>query len=123
VRLCLDEHYSPRIAENLRARGHDAVAVAERQELRGLGDRELLAAMQAERRSLLTENAGDFMPLAHELAARSEEHWGLVLSSPLSMPHGRDTIGLFVEALDQLMVDRFAEDALLNQVWWLQPPE
>jgi len=121
VRLCLDEHYSRRIAETLRGRRHDAVAVTERAELRGLGDRELLAAMQTERRALLTENVSDFIPLARELTARGEDHWGLVLSSPLSMPRGRDTIGVFVDALDRLLRDRPAERALLNELWWLQP--
>jgi hypothetical protein len=121
VRLCLDEHYAGQIAETLRERGHDVVAASEKPELRGLGDRELLSVTQAEQRALLTENVSDFMPLVHELAARNEDHWGFVFSSPTSLPRGTGTIGLFVEALHLLLRDRSADDALLNQVAWLQP--
>lgn len=121
MRLCLDEHYATQVAIALRERGHAVAAVNERPELRGLGDRELLAVMQAERCALLTENASDFMPIVHDLAARNENHWGVVFSSPASMPRGTGTIGVFVEALDRLLTDRPAEDSLLNQVWWLHP--
>lgn len=121
MRLCLDEHYSAHIARALRERGHEVSAVQERPELRGLGDRELLATLQTERSALLTENAADFMPIVHDLAARGEAHWGVVFRSPESMPRGRGTIGVFVEALDRLLNERPAEDGLLNQAWWLQP--
>jgi hypothetical protein len=121
LRLCLDEHYSRQIAEELRRRGHDVVALGERPELRGLGDGELLGVMQAERRALLSENVGDFMPLVHELAARNEDHWGFVFSSPVSLPRGSGTIGPFVEALDRLLRELPGEDDLLNQVRWLSP--
>jgi hypothetical protein len=121
VRLCLDERYTTHIAAALRERGHDASAVNERPELRGLEDRERLAIMQSERCALLTENASDFMPIVQELAVRNEDHWGVVFSSPVSMPRGTWTIGLFVEALHRLLTERPAEDDLLNQVWWLQP--
>jgi Domain of unknown function (DUF5615) len=123
VRLCLDEHYAIRIAVALRERGHEVSAVKERPELLGVEDRDLLAVMQGERCALLTENVSDFMPLVQELAARDEDHWGVVFSSPVSMPRGTGTIGLFVEALDRLLAERRAEDGLLNQVWWLQSPE
>lgn len=119
MRLCLDEHYATQLAIALRELGHAVAAVNERPELRGLGDRELLAVMQAERCALLTENASDFMPIVHDLAARSENHWGVVFSSPASMPRGAGTIGVFVVALDRLLTERPAEDALLNQIWWL----
>jgi hypothetical protein len=123
VRLCLDEHYAIRIAVELRARGQDVVAVKERPELQGVVDWELMAAIRAEHSALLTENVSDFMPIVQELAVRGEDHWGVVFSSPVSMPRGTGTIGAFVSALNQLLVQRSAEDGLLNQVWWLQPRE
>lgn len=121
MRLCLDEHYSAAIAKALRARGHDVTAVQERPELRGLADRELLATLQAEHSAVLTENVADFMPIVHDLAARGEDHWGVVFSSPASMPRGAGTIGDFVAALDRLLGERPTEDGLVNQVSWLQP--
>jgi len=72
--------------------------------------------MQAERSALLTENVSDFMPLVHELAARNEDHWGLIFSSPLSMPRGAGTTGIFVEALELLLHERPGVGGLLNQV-------
>jgi Domain of unknown function (DUF5615) len=60
----LDEHYSPEIARQLRTRGQDVMAVAERPDLVGLGDDELLARMAQEQRAIMTNNVKDFMPLA-----------------------------------------------------------
>ena len=121
MRLCLDQHYAPQIAVVLRERGHDVIAAETEEELRGLPDAELLAFCVRDRRALLSENAADFMPLVHQLAARGDEHYGLVLSSPASMPRGAGTIGLFVEALERLLLDCPAEGALRNLVHWLRP--
>jgi hypothetical protein len=121
VRLCLDQHYAPRIASALRDRGHDVVSAEADPELRGRRDEELLAFCVRERRAPLSENVADFMPLAHQLAARGDEHYGLVFSSPTSMLRGAGTIGIFVEALDQLLREHSREDALRDQVHWLRP--
>jgi hypothetical protein len=122
LRVCLDQHYSPRIAAALRTRRHDVIAAEAVGELRGLSDDELLAFCIRERRALVTENVGDFMPLVHRIADRGDEHYGLVFSSPASMPRGRGTIGVFVEALDRLLREHLAEGALRNQVHWLRSP-
>ena len=122
MRLCLDQHYAPQIAAALRERGHDVIAAEAEAALRGLADAELLAFCVRERRALLSENAADFMPLVHQLAERGDAHNGVVFSSPASMPRGAGTIGLFVEALDRLLSEGAAEDALRNQVHWLRPP-
>ena len=55
MKLRLDEHYSPRIAELLRAGGHDVVAVVARPDLAGLTDRSLIAMAHDEGRALVTE--------------------------------------------------------------------
>lgn len=121
MRLCLDQHYAPQIAAALRERGHDVIATEVEEALRGLPDEDLLAFCVRERRALVSEKVADFMPLVHRLAERAEEHYGLVLSSPRSMPRGAATIGLFVEALDRLLRERDADDALRDQVHWLHP--
>lgn len=118
MKLCLDEHYSSRIAEELRGRGHDVYAVSERPELRTLSDRELWLHVQSERRALLTENVGDFIPFLHEAAAAADAHW-MIFSSPRSLPRGADTIGTFVQRLDELLKSNPRDDDFCNGVYWL----
>jgi Domain of unknown function (DUF5615) len=119
VRLCLDEHYSIRIAEELRRREHDVVAAKERVEFIAVSDVELWDAMQAERRALLTENVGDLMPLVRQAVAAGDDHWGVVSLSSRSMSRGANTIGLFVERLDNLMRRYRGEDSFRNRAEWL----
>src|ERR1039458_2621085 len=71
--------YPPTIAEQLRLRGHDVVAVTESSELRSLPDAAVFAAAQREHRAVATENVADFIPLANEPDQRGESHFGLVL--------------------------------------------
>jgi hypothetical protein len=119
VRLLLDEHYSPRIAAELRERGHDVVSAAERDDLRGFGDRELWNLAAAEGRALMTENAADFMPLVREAAAGGERHFGVVFTSPRSLPRSLGTIGVYVERLDSFLLEHSALDALADKAHWL----
>jgi Domain of unknown function (DUF5615) len=121
VKLCLDEHYSPKIAEDLRLRGHDVYAVSERLELRMLSDGELWSHVQSERRALLTENVADFSPFIQEAAAAGDDHWGIIFSSPRAMPRGSQTIGLFVERLHELLTNHPKEKDFSNGVHWLHP--
>jgi predicted nuclease of predicted toxin-antitoxin system len=119
VRLLLDEHYSPEIARQLRTRGHDVVAVAERGDLVGLGDDELLRRMARERRAIMTNNIKDFVPLATRAALEAGDHYGLVLTSDRSMPRRLDAIGRFVEALDEFLQRHEGDDSCRNKVQWL----
>jgi hypothetical protein len=112
VKLLLDEHYSPKIADELLIAGHDVVSVQERDDLRGLDDRELWARASAEGRALMTENVADFAPLVREAAAQGDRHLGVVFTSPWSMPRG---------ALSAFLREHPGEEALLDQVAWLGP--
>lgn len=85
MRLLLDEHFSPEIARQLRARGHDVDAARERPELHGLTDADLLEVARVERRALLTENVADFMEL-HRRALVAGTHAGLVFTSGRRFP-------------------------------------
>jgi predicted nuclease of predicted toxin-antitoxin system len=119
MRLCLDELYSPKIAAELRARGHDAISVHDRPALLALPDTALLDAMVADERAIVTENVGDFVPLARRLALEGRDHFGLILTSSAALPRSRNTIGRHVRALDAFLVERPADDALRNQIAWL----
>jgi hypothetical protein len=103
LKLLLDEMYPASIADGLRARRQDAVAVVERAELRGISDAEVFAAAQAERRAVVTENVSDYVPIANEHDIRGTSHHGLVLVDPARYPRGKPrTIGRMVRALDAL---------------------
>jgi hypothetical protein len=119
LRLLLDEHYSKRIAEQLRAKGHDVVAVDERPDLQGLADADLLTLMADERRAIMTENWGDFLPLLDDAAAGGRTHYGLLLTSHRQLPRSRQTIGLYVRVLDDFLSRHLAEDALRHSYRWV----
>ena len=119
MRLLLDEHYSPKIARQLRRRGHDVVAVTERPDLVGLADNELLERMASENRVILSENAVDFIFLTGKAALTGQKYAGVMLTSPKSMPRRKQTIGLFVRVLDELLTKHPQEDTCHNEVRWL----
>ena len=121
MRLMLDEHFSPEIARRLRTKDHDVVAVVERADLIGLGDEEFFRRMVVERRTIMTNNVKDFMPLAHRAAVNGEDHFGLLLNFDKSMPRGRASMGHLVEALHKFLSQHLGEDSCHNQVRWLRP--
>lgn len=118
VRLALDHHYTGIIAERLRERGHDAVAVFERSWHRA-ADEELLELCVAEGRALVTNDVGDFVAIAQRWAGEGRHHAGLVFTSDDSLPRTRATIGRYVELLSALIADNPGEGAFTDRVHWL----
>ena len=93
--------WPPAIADQLRRRGHDTVAVLERSELARQSDMVVFTAAQAEERVLLTEDAGDFRIIAINWMEMRGGHWGLIFTSNRSFPRSNDrTPGRLVTALD-----------------------
>lgn len=119
MRLALDELYAPAIAEELRARGHDVVSGQERAEWRGLADSDLLPLVAGDRRALVTENWADFQRELDRAATTGIEHYGVLFTSRTRLPRSRNTIGLFVRALEDFLGRHPADDALLNSARWL----
>src|SRR2546427_9812558 len=74
--------YPAAVAEQLRRRGHDAVAVTERKELRSPADSAIFAEGQTDRRAVVTENDGDFLPLGEEADQRGRAPHGVGLIDP-----------------------------------------
>lgn len=122
MRLLLDEHFSPAIARQLRAREHDVVAVVERPDLIGLADEELLRRMAQEERTILTNNVKDFVPLTGRMAADGDGHFGILLTSDRSSSRHVDAIGRTVAALDEFLRRHPAKDSLRNRIEWLTTP-
>lgn len=111
--------YSPRIAEQLRRRGHDVVSAGERADLAGATDANLVAAMTVEQRAIVTNNVADFVGLLNRALAAGEEHPGLILTSDRSLPRTLGGIGAIVRALHGLLREHPGDAVLRNEVRWL----
>ena len=106
MKLLLDEMFTHALAEQLRARGHDVVAVTEREDLRGLEDDELLTTAHQEGLAIVTENAVDFRPIATRALRAGQAHSGLILTTHHAFPRGHPrTVGRLVTALDRLLAN------------------
>lgn len=122
VRLLLDEHFSPEIARQLRARGHDVIAVKEHPELIGRPDRVHFASMPEQCRAIVTQDLGDFRPLLAQAMRAGTKTFGLVCV-PARVSLSRQAIGQLVTSLEHLLrahpddedlIDRGGEAWLLN---------
>lgn len=120
MKLLVDEMWPAALAEQLRRRGHDVVAVLEREDLVHAQDEAVFEAARREGRAVFTENVGDYVPLASDYLARGEDHSGLLLTSNNSYPRGHPrTLDRAVHALDRYLTERSDSAALLNRVDWL----
>lgn len=117
-RLLLDEMLSPAIAEQLRAKGHDAQAVAASPEHAGLPDEEILIGATEAGRALVTANIKDFVPLDARYRAASRSHAGLILVSAKTFRQDRGFIAAVTNALSELLAA--GDSPLDDQVLFLQ---
>ena len=101
--LLLDEMFSGLIAEQLRAAGHDVLAVVTDQALVTLPDDQILAYATATGRALVTANIKDFMPLDARNQAASQTHAGLILVSSKTFPQDRAYTAAITKALAALL--------------------
>jgi predicted nuclease of predicted toxin-antitoxin system len=117
VKLIVDEMYTPAIAEQLRAKGHEALAVREVATLAGASDEALLRWAQIAGRAIITENVRDFLAL-HAISLQSgERHSGIILASNARFPRAKaSTAGALVIKLDALLM---ATPHLDTDVVWL----
>jgi predicted nuclease of predicted toxin-antitoxin system len=116
VKLLLDEMFPSELSSQLRAHGHDVVAVAERPDLRSQSDARLFAAAQLERRTLLTENSSDFRILAVRAMMEEGSHCGLIYTTHRQFPRNvQGALGKLVRALHDIMSDN--ADFPNREVW------
>ena len=119
MRLLLDEHFSPEIARQLRALGHDVLAVKENDQLIGRADRVHFAAMPEQRRAIVTQDLGDFRPLLTEAMRAGTKTYGLICV-PARVSLSRSSIGQLVRSLDELLRQHPNDDSVANlggEVW------
>jgi hypothetical protein len=97
LRLFLDAHISGRrIAEALRAQGHDVRAAAEERALDGWPDEKLLALATSEDRVLITFNVRDFARIATVWTEAGQSHAGCAMLVGLDHRH----FGLILRRLE-----------------------
>lgn len=104
--------FSPVVAEQLRDRGYDVVAVAADPTLRAMEDAALYEWAGSQGRRVVTENAQDFRPLLWREEGRTGP--GILLTSSGAFPRSRRSVGLLVTALENWLVQSGAAG---------QPPE
>lgn len=120
MRLLIDEMWPARLADQLRRRGHDVGAVAERDELRQRPDEIVFETALAQRRAIFTENVPDFRLLAEACLRESRDFYGLILTTDSTFPRGHPrTLGRVVRALETLLTAHPRGDGLANRVVWL----
>jgi predicted nuclease of predicted toxin-antitoxin system len=100
ARLLLDEMFSPAIAAELRALGHDVIAVVDRPDLRSKSDQDIFAWANTEKRWLLTENVKDFRPIMLQALPAGTPGCGLLFTSSRAFPRSRKSPGSLIQALD-----------------------
>ncbi|QYO64765.1 DUF5615 family PIN-like protein [Leptolyngbya sp. 7M] len=108
--LYLDENLSPRLAEQLRKYGFDAIAVRE-SNLLARSDAEQFAFAVAQRRTLVTINFKDFVSLHEAYLAEGRPHFGIVFTT-------EERFGILLNRLLNLLNSVSADD-LNNQIRWL----
>jgi predicted nuclease of predicted toxin-antitoxin system len=119
VKLLLDEMLSPAIARELRARGHDAEAVAGHPDREALSDPEVLGLARVEHRAVVTNNVRDFRPLHHEaITPGGPGHYGVIFI-PGTYRRTRNDIGKITAALEALLTEYPGDADLANGEAWL----
>jgi hypothetical protein len=116
VRLLLDEIIPLAAAQQLRARGHDVVAVNELEGLAGTADPELFEFAQQQHRAIVTENIPDFVRLDRGWREAGREHHGLVFALKRHGT-GRKIVGWLVRELDRLLADHPGEEPSSLVTW------
>lgn len=113
---------SATVAEQLRSRGHDVVALQdlELEHLRGVDDCVVLDHAADAHRAVVTDNIPDFIRCHQHRVSRDEPHFGLLLFTNDTFPrHRHDAfVGQVLAALeDQLLAHTDDDDS--SWVRWL----
>lgn len=117
MKLVVDEHLSPTIADELRQRGHDVVSAAQ-VGLRQQPDAAVFASAVGQGRTIVTANYADFRALHHVYLSRGERHWGVVFV-PRRFSLAEAGFGRLIGALERLMNEHPQDDALEGVETWL----
>jgi len=109
-KLYLNEHLSPRLAEQLRQHGFDVTSTLEAH-MGEADDDEQLAWAVSEQRVIVTFNHKDFAVRHERYITKGKAHWGIVLST-------EEATDVLRRRLLRLLNTLSAEE-LKNQIRWL----
>lgn len=122
MKLLLDEMISATVAEQLRARGHDVVAVQdpELEYLGGVDDCLLLNHAAEEHRAVVADNVPDFVRCRQIRVDRDKPHHGLLPFTNDTFPrHRHDAfVGQLLAALESHLF-AYPDDNDSSWVRWL----
>ena len=120
MKLLLDEMISPKIARELRSKEDlDVQAIkGDRPDLEAVAvaDREIVRRIATVQRTLVTNDVFDFQLIHNQMLAAGEDHYGLIFTSDSTMPRNKASIPLWVKALEGVLKEHPADDALKNRV-------
>ncbi|HVQ90553.1 MAG TPA: DUF5615 family PIN-like protein [Mycobacteriales bacterium] len=119
VPLLLDEMFAPIVAEALRDKGYDVIAIVADSGLRALSDDEVYAWAAAQRRCLVTENVKDFRPILTRAEEAGSPVAALLFTSSRTFPRSRRNPEPLIDALDTWLRAAGPTPASVEQ--WLQP--
>ncbi|MBJ7608138.1 MAG: DUF5615 family PIN-like protein [Candidatus Dormibacteraeota bacterium] len=111
--------FAPGIAEELRRRGHDVVAVAADPQLRSMTDPEVWAWAVETGRRIVTENVKDFRRLLADADGRGAP--GLLFTSSRTFPRNRQAPGRILAALETWLTAATVTDPPPED--WLAPAD
>lgn len=117
MRLLLDEHLSPSLAQQLRLRGIDAVTLG-RTDLGALDD-VVLARALSDNRVLVTYDQQTVPGLLREWAQAGRHHAGVIFIDEKTIR--QDDIGSQLSALEQFVTHHKEEDWTDKVVYLLRP--
>lgn len=109
-KLHLNEHLSPRLAEQLRKYGFDVTSTLE-VGLVEATDTEQLAYAATQERAIVTFNHRDFAVLHEQYMGEGQTHWGIIFSTEESLDVLRRRLLRLLNTLSSL--------ELRNQIRWL----
>jgi hypothetical protein len=83
IRLYTDEDIDPDLAELLKRQGYDALSChAAGNQNKGLSDEWQLSYATSQRRAILVYNIAHYIARDADWRARSQEHYGIILTDP-----------------------------------------
>lgn len=122
MKLLIDEMYPPTLAAAVRKIGHDVTSILDNPATRGLSDDAVYAFAVSQRRSLVTENAADFLAVLRQEVSAGRAAASLIVTTNRAFPrHSNAFIGRLARAVARFCDSHPDDDQQAGAVHWLHP--